>query len=502
MKKNKQYPNDFKTKLGFFTMNWSSATALVMTTSMFMVYLTDYSGIDQAIGTVGFATALGTTMLLIGRVVDAIDDPLQGWIMDSSKPSKYGKYKPFQFFGIILAVLGTLGLFIIPASVKSSAFVVYGWIGFFYILAEIGFSFHTSGALIQNITYDNDIRTNLTTAMRLGVIAILFPTVFFIPIITVVDSAFSINNIGRSFTIVLVILLFITGILSLLGTSLVKENVPAALIGKKTEMIKLKEIVKMLKENKPLQVHSIATFINAFSFGLSSTVTIYFLKWYYCADLTTGKVDLVLFATLMGINGLLSLVPNLFGPLFANILTKKTNSNIKAFSYSIALSAVGFISIYIMHKVGILQTNPMFFFGGMLIAGIGASTAVVPTLLLWTDCKDYAEYKAERQMSTIIGSIESFLTKAQGALTTVLSGAVLIVAGYSVNAQTGDYAGNLAKVPAMLENFVVFIGLVPFVITIIVIAIYAKFYKLSNTKANEIRAELVSRKSLLVQETE
>lgn len=70
-------------------MGWMNQGASSFMTSMFMLYLTDYSGIGA------MAATLGTVLLLVGRVIDAVDDPLQGWIMDRTKPGKLGKYKPY-----------------------------------------------------------------------------------------------------------------------------------------------------------------------------------------------------------------------------------------------------------------------------------------------------------------------------------------------------------------------------------------------------------------------
>lgn len=83
MKKKKEYPLNGKNLFGLSTMGWMNTGATSFMTSMFMLYLTDYSGIGA------MAAALGTVLLLIGRIVDAVDDPLQGWIMDNTKPGKY-----------------------------------------------------------------------------------------------------------------------------------------------------------------------------------------------------------------------------------------------------------------------------------------------------------------------------------------------------------------------------------------------------------------------------
>lgn len=61
----------------------------VFMSSMFMQYMTDYAGL----GAMG--ATLATSLLLFARIFDAVDDPVQGLLMDRGKRTKIGKYKPF-----------------------------------------------------------------------------------------------------------------------------------------------------------------------------------------------------------------------------------------------------------------------------------------------------------------------------------------------------------------------------------------------------------------------
>lgn len=72
----KQYPYDFRTSLGFTTASWVHGFS-TMVFSLFLQFLTDYSGIDSAIGQVGYAAAFGTIIIMFTRIVDAVDDPVQ-----------------------------------------------------------------------------------------------------------------------------------------------------------------------------------------------------------------------------------------------------------------------------------------------------------------------------------------------------------------------------------------------------------------------------------------
>ena len=89
--------------------------------TLFLQFLTDYSGIDSAVGKVGFAAGFGTVILLITRIIDGIDDPIQAYLIDGAKETRFGKYRKFTIIGIIAIALGIIGLFAIPRFIKSNA---------------------------------------------------------------------------------------------------------------------------------------------------------------------------------------------------------------------------------------------------------------------------------------------------------------------------------------------------------------------------------------------
>ena len=72
----------------------------VFMSSMFMQYMTDYAGL----GAMG--ATLATSLLLFARIFDAVDDPIQGFLMDRGKRTKIGKYKPFFLLSILLTGIG------------------------------------------------------------------------------------------------------------------------------------------------------------------------------------------------------------------------------------------------------------------------------------------------------------------------------------------------------------------------------------------------------------
>ncbi len=489
----KQYPEDFKTSFGFSTMTWPVAASTIFISNFFMIYLTDYSGIDSAVGKAGFAAAFGTVLLLVARIIDLIDDPMQAWLIDNSKDGRLGKYRKYAFLNIILVTVAVVCIFSLPAAVKASPVLLCIWVGFFYILYEFGTAFSTSMPLLQKTTYDTKLRTKLTMLMRIWMIVILVPVYFYIPVVTAVDS--KVGNIGRSFSLVVTALMIVLGVISFFGVLGLKElpEKPSAQQEVK-EKLRFREVIQMFAKNKPLLVHAGAMLLSNLVFGLTSAVSIYFLKWYYCADFATGAVDAIKYAEIYGLFALSGLVPNFIAPFFAGRVIKKAGTYARATGFCLIVTIAAYALMAVAFYTGILQVSPVIFTVINFIAGLAMGTAVIPQTLLWTEGADYAEYQSGKRMSALVNSAANILGKAQTALSTVILGGVLIAAGYSVNNETGNYIGDLARLPKMISSFGFIMTVVPVIVMVLAYLLYKFLYPLTPEKQKEMIDTLAQRR--------
>lgn len=495
MKRTKrQYPDNFRGRVGFFTVSWIHGFS-TMIFAIFMQFLTDYSGIDAALGKVGFAAAFGTIILLITRIIDAIDDPLQAWIMDRSKEMKFGKYRFFTLISVILSGVGIVLLFTLPEAVKSNAVILTVWILLGYILYEMGFAFNGTGPILQKVTTDANVRTKMTAILRMGVIIAVIPSVFFIPIATALNS--SIGDMGKSFSLTCVGIALFSCALSLLGTFLIKEPYHGN-VSKEQEAeakLSIKDVWQMLKTNKPLWVHNIAYFMSNMAFGVTTAVLVYFLKWFYCADMATGTVDEIQYASIYGIYGVVSLLPNFLTPLIAGFVVKKLGSVDRAMRVCTLLTGVAYGIMFALYLLGILQLSPMIFIFMNLIGGIAAGTAVIPAMLLNTECADYVEYTTGKNMAAMTTAVNNLVQKGQTAIATMIPGIILMTVGYSVDSVTGAYAGDLTKLPGMVTGLTVVMTLVPLVVSVAAWWIYKKAYPITPEYREKMTAELERRRA-------
>ncbi len=480
MRAKKEYPENFRTSAGFALTPWAWAFSGVVF-SIFMQYLTDYSGIDSAVGQVGFAAAFGTIFLFISRIIDAVDDPLQAWIMDSAKECKFGKYRRFTLISVCLIATGLILLFSMPDAVKANKVAIVIWVFVGYIIMECGNAFFGAQVILQKSTTNPKVRSKLMTIFRFSLVVAVIPATLIVAIATAVNAG--INNIGKAFTITVFVVVMVYLAISVIGILLLKEpyrpTEETEGETKKKEMLSIKEILQMFKANKALWVHMIGMLLGTSTTGLAGMVVLYFLKWVYCANMTTGEVDNVLYATIYGTYGLISLLPNFLGPFFASFLVKKLGSVDRACRACYLSCGIGFVFMFILYLTGILQSNPMIFLGLYFLINIPAATATVPTLLLNAECGDYAEYTTGKTMTALTNSVNSIFTKTQTAINTAIPGILLVIVGYSVNSETGNYAGDLSKLPDMVNGFAILMTLVPAIIGLISWAVYKFLYPIT-----------------------
>ena len=475
-KTKKQYPENFKTLYGLSTMNWTSMGGAAFMTSLFMMYLTDYAGIGS------MAATLGTILLFLGRIVDAVDDPLQGWLMDNSKRTKWGQYKPFVFISTILTTVAILALYCLPTSIAQRPVLVVIWIIFFYFLYDIGASFYAEGPIKQSMTIDETVRAKLQMWPRIIGTFVAIPFAFFLSMTTALNK--NIGDMHTSFGLMTAIIMIPVGIISIIGICLVKEGKYS---DKKIEgeKISFKDIVTMFKSNKALWIQFVASLFSGFIWTMIFATTTYYMKWAYCADPITGAVDSGKLGTYTMILGLMQILPMILGTAIGPKLMKVMKSPVKLQKLTLLMSIISGILLFFCKVTGLLNAAPVYFillFVQLLAVGI----AFIPGSLLWMECMDFNAYKCGNTMSGLVNATQNFLGKAQTSISSALVGIILIAIGYKVDSETDVFVGDLSQIPTMTTWFTVVSGLAPAVLAIVSFLLYQFCYPITD----EIRSDM------------
>lgn len=115
----------------------------------------------------GLSLKQSTSIILIGRIFDALNDPVMGMIVDKTK-SKWGKMRPYLLFAPIPIAVCTVLLFTAPFTDGSNAAFI--WALFTYIIWGVAFTIQDVPfwGLSSVITPLESERTSFISTARLG----------------------------------------------------------------------------------------------------------------------------------------------------------------------------------------------------------------------------------------------------------------------------------------------------------------------------------------------
>ena len=119
------------------------------------------------------APALAASALLVGKLWDAVNDPLFGWISDRTS-SRFGKRRVYMIFGALPLAIAIALLWRVPQSLGDVG--IFVWIAFTFLLFDTFWTLTNVPyyALTAELTDDYDERASLTAyRMVLGVPAFI-----------------------------------------------------------------------------------------------------------------------------------------------------------------------------------------------------------------------------------------------------------------------------------------------------------------------------------------
>lgn len=436
-KTKKAYPLDGKTIFGLSTMRWINVAASAMMTSAFMLYLTDYSGI-------GNAAVVATILLLAGRILDVVDDPLQGWIMDNAKSSRIGKFKPFMLGGITVCSIALIMLFNMPTRISEVLKIVYLGVG--YLLYEIGFSFQPDVPIKISLSPDPKVREKFLVIPRIVEQFVAIPFSFFITIALALGATFGSNHTGWGVAaIILVVPMFI---ISIVGTFLVKEGP----YSEKTGDVKLKDVFQMFKGNKALWVSQLSGLIGSLIFSFIMVAATYYLKWAYGPE-NLGTISAVWGATI------------LFGFVIGTAIAPKVLKSfipVKAAIFCNLGSIVPLVLIFIFGLINAVIPVALFL-GLLFLSLVFVGMNYIPGTLISMEVMDFNKVAGGKAMEGLVQSVTNFTLKASTALAGLATGAVLVAIRYDAALyESQAFIDSGAQLPAgLLSGLLLVIALIP-----------------------------------------
>lgn len=139
-------------KFGFGIGDLGGNLFFTMTGFYLLYFLTDIAGL---------APALAGTVLMIGKIWDAVTDPATGYLSDRTR-SRWGRRRPYMFVGSIIALAAMGLMFTKPGFTEQTKLFVY--FTFMYCLLNTAYTLVNIpySALLPELSSDFDQRTVLT----------------------------------------------------------------------------------------------------------------------------------------------------------------------------------------------------------------------------------------------------------------------------------------------------------------------------------------------------
>jgi GPH family glycoside/pentoside/hexuronide:cation symporter len=434
-------------------------------------------------------TAFGMDPFLAGllgglpRLVDAISDPIMGYISDNTN-TRWGRRRPYIFIGAILTGLMFMLLWQMDEN-KSQDYNFWYFliISCIFILANTTFSTPLIG-LGYEMTSDYNERTRLMgMANIVGQIAWMVVPWFWVLIAD--EDLFATQAEGvRKLSIMVGVIAIIFGVLP----AIFCRGIDSSKIQNRQE-ISIKKLLTIFKDlfkgivqvfrHKPFLKLCGATFLVFNGFQIVASFSFFIILFYlFNGDYAAAGTWPAWFSTILAVITAFLVIPIV--SWMANKYGKKN-----AFIISTFISIIG----YILKWWGFNPENPFLMFLPLPLMAFGLGCLFTLMMSMTADVCDLDELDngMPRKEGTF-GAVYWWTVKLGQALALILGGAVLKWVGFDGNA-----ASQTAETMFQLRMADI---IIPSITAALAIVVMWK-YSLSEEKAKEIKAELEERRGKL-----
>ena len=424
-------------KLSFAMANFGNIPIMTLINGYLLIFYTNICGLSPA------ACA---TLFLIARFLDAINDPLVGFIIDHLPTRKMGHCRPTLILGTILCSVNFLLLWFGPMLSTSGklaiAYVSYILLGVLFPVMDISLN-----SLLPVMTEDMKERNSLSTIKGLAYVIGALVIGVAAPLI-LGDTSNKQGYINLVLIMTAVIFFF-----SIIGTMGVKERVKPQM----ENSYSVKELFKILSQ-KPVYITFLAVLLYSIGSNIVNAANTYFYTYIF-EDLTLASI--ITLITCVAVFPATMVIGNLIGRFG------------KKKMYAIGLALAGLAPIIRLLDV---RSIPLLIVS-VLIAGIGAGFAAPLNYGIQADNTDYIEVSMGIRAEGAVASLSSFVSKCAMGIGGAIPGYLLQLAGFDSKAavQNDD----------VINVIVLCVLILPAIVNVVAIVIFSKGYPITKEKLNE-----------------
>lgn len=442
-------------KICYFICSLGSWPLSSLLGSYFLIFYTDVVGLDVG--------ALAT-LLLISKVVDAISDPVTGYLCDRLPVTKYGKFRPMLIVGTIICsinfVLVWFGAVWSPVYKYVIVYATYLLLGFTFDLMSIPLE-----SLLPLLTTDEKDRSTLGSLKGVGcnLGGLIFSTIA--PYIVAEETLQ--NYYILVFGTVVIVAVVVIG-----GTLGVKEhatlaNAEAVNNGTKgeEEHYSIKDMFSFIVMRPVLTVF-LANLLGTIASQANSGAGTYFFT-YVMGDLTIYSTVNIIFMAAM-LPAFYLAVP------LARRIGKKQVMTIGFILQGLAMVVRFFV-----------PTNLAMLYVCYVVHGVGSAFVMSLAYTIAADNTTYVLYKSGKHGEAAVASLTSFTSKCAQGVGGSLPGYILDWTGYVANAEVQS--------TTTLNGIIACQTIIPGIMNLVAAVVMYCGYNLSNKDVQEMTAAVAER---------
>ncbi len=403
--------------------------------------------------TVGLAAGLAGIVVAVGKIWDAVTDPVTGYLSDRTR-TRWGRRRPWMLFGSVPLFLAMILMFTNPGLESQSALFVWGVLSFCLLNTAYTAVNIPYNSLTPELTQDYHERTSLNayrfSLAAIGTITALAAT---LPII----GLFQNRNTG--FTFMGTLYGFIMMVTAMITVFSVREP------GGERKMQRASFFKTYMKvfSNRPYVLILLTYALNILGITVIMGIAIYYFKYIHNNEPMTTLAM-----------GILIVVAVIFIPISV-AMAKRFG---KKFTYGagLAIYAVGIMLLFMVGHV--LHIN--FSLGMMVFLGIGLGLTFAMPYAIIPDAVEYDYLRTGERTEGAFYGMWTFAIKIGQALSMAITGGVLSLVGYAPNVAQTE-----------LSQFGIRLLLGPITAGIFVLSILVLyFYPLTEKKYNRVLEEI------------
>ncbi|NLZ38354.1 MAG: hypothetical protein GX893_01930 [Firmicutes bacterium] len=406
------------------------------------------------------APAIVATILLVGRIVDTVDVPIIGVLVEKSN-LPWGKYRSWLFITPPLIMLFNVLMFTnmdISMTIKPIILAAC------YILSYVFVNFAFTARLSLLPTFTNDQNERAILSAKRGQGAALGQIVrgaIVVPLVSLLGA----GNEARGYQ--LTVALF--GLMTILGlyylAYLAKDyDKPGVTTGKQT--VSVRDMIASVATNKPLLLLLLADTTRLAAGNILTGLGMYFFR-YVVGDLALWSVYLPA-----------SFVGGFLGNTVSQYISVSTDKK-TTYRLGILVWFAGMLSVFLF-----AGSNPALFIAFVAIAQFGNGLCNAGVSAFYSDTADYGEWKTGKSVRAVNMGLTIFPIKLGLTIGGSIASFGLVFIGFEAGTTN----------PAVISGIRAMIGILPAVVSLLSL-VFMTLYPLTRERMNTIQEELRQRKS-------